>query len=241
MIKGIIPIGGFGTRLGMTFSKEMLPQRNFNYYNPISNHLVSKMIDAGAEKIIFIHGNELKTDVTSFFTNEIFIHICQKKPGFANVLLEFLDYDRPAKNDVLFFGMPDTIFENNPFIKMSNMKDVVACTFITDNYSSVDRLEKNMKNFKVKSQLEDDLLDRFWGVLKFDGKNLLDANKKNLFEKYTEVGDIINSLSFETVEENRYIDLGTWNNYNRYLSHGYYGPLNHPATVYHTDSGRSSQ
>jgi len=221
-ITGIVPIGGFGTRLGMTFSKEMLPQRNFNYYNPISNHLVSKMVDAGAEKIIFIHGDELKNDVTSFFTNEDFIHICQKKPGFANVLLEFLDYKTPAKNDVLLFGMPDTIFENNPFIKMSTIKGVVAGTFITDSQSKVDRLEKNMKKFKVKSCLENDLLDMFWGVLKFDGKNLLDAYEKNLFEKYTEVGDIVNSLGFETVPENKYIDLGTWNNYNRYLSHGYY-------------------
>ena len=65
MIKGIVPIGGFGTRLGMTFSKEMLPQKNYNYYNPISNHLVSRMLEAGAEEIIFIHGDELKNDVTS--------------------------------------------------------------------------------------------------------------------------------------------------------------------------------
>ena len=73
MITGIVPIGGFGTRLGMTFSKEMLPQRNYKYYNPGSNHLVSKMIDAGAKKIIFIHGDELKSDVTSFFTNAIIL------------------------------------------------------------------------------------------------------------------------------------------------------------------------
>jgi len=222
MITGIVPIGGFGTRLGMTFSKEMLPQRNYKYYNPVSNHLVSKMIDAGAKKIIFIHGDELKSDVTSFFTNDNFIHICQKKSGFANVLVEFLDYTHTNKNDILFFGMPDTIFENNPFIEMASIKGVVAGTFITDDESKVDRLEKNMKNFKVKSKMEGMLLNRFWGVLKFDGKNLIDAYEQNLFEKYTEVGDIVNSLGFKIVDGSKYIDLGTWNNYNRYLSHGYY-------------------
>ena len=42
MIIGCVGIGGKGTRLGMTFSKEMLPQRNYMFYNPISNHLYQK-------------------------------------------------------------------------------------------------------------------------------------------------------------------------------------------------------
>ena len=222
MIIGIVPIGGIGTRLGLTFSKEMLPQRNYTYYNPVSNHLVSKMMEAGAEKIIFIHGDELKRDVTSFFTNDKFIHICQKKSGFANVLFEFLDYNHTTENDILFFGMPDTIFENNPFIEMASIKGVVAGTFNTDDESRVDRLEKNMKTFRVKTQIEDDLLNIFWGILKFDGKDLKEAYKQNLFEKYTEVGDIVNYLGFNIVKGGKYIDLGTWINYNRYLSNGYY-------------------
>ena len=152
MITGIVPIGGFGTRLGMTFSKEMLPQRNYKYYNPVSNHLVSKMIDAGAKKIIFIHGDELKSDVTSFFTNDNFIHICQKKSGFANVLVEFLDYTHTTKNDVLFFGMPDTIFENNPFIKMASIKTKLSrykASFYRFNSESKNKI--NLSAFRCDS------------------------------------------------------------------------------------------
>ena len=60
MIYGLVPIGGKGTRLGLTFSKEMLPQKGFLHFNPISNHLVSAMKEAGAEEIIFIHGFEYR-------------------------------------------------------------------------------------------------------------------------------------------------------------------------------------
>jgi len=217
-----VPIGGFGTRLGMTFSKEMLPQKNYNYYNPISNHLVSRMLEAGAEEIIFIHGDELKNDVTSYYEGDQFLHFCQKKTGFSNVLVESLRHADISNDDILFFGMPDTIFEGNPFVEMRSIKNVVAGTFISDDESKVDRLEKNMKKFRVKTRLEDDVLDIFWGILKFDGKNLKDAYEQNLFEKYTEVGDIVNSLGFDVVKGGKYIDLGTWNNYNRYLSDGYY-------------------
>ena len=60
MIYGLVPIGGRGTRLGLTFSKEMLPQKGFKYFNPVSNHLVSTMQEAGADEIVFIHGFEFK-------------------------------------------------------------------------------------------------------------------------------------------------------------------------------------
>ena len=68
MIYGLVPIGGKGTRLGLSFSKEMLPQKGFLYFNPVSNHLVNTMQNAGAEQIVFIHGFEFKKDVKVGFS-----------------------------------------------------------------------------------------------------------------------------------------------------------------------------
>jgi len=223
MIIGCVGIGGKGTRLGMTFSKEMLPQRNYMFYNPISNHLVSKMEEAYAEHVYFIHGLELKQDVVNFYKDvSKYTHITQNQLGFANVLNEFINYVKFDKTDSILFGMPDTIFEENPFIKMVELDGVVSGLFTTDAETKVDRLYKDANKFKIKSKLTDELTDNFWGILKFDGKNLLEAHKENLFEKYTEVGDIVNFLGFKTIQGNKYIDLGTWPNYNRYLSKGYY-------------------
>ena len=55
MIVGLIPVGGKGTRLGLFFPKEMLPQIGFDYYNPLINLTVTNMLETGVEKIYFIH------------------------------------------------------------------------------------------------------------------------------------------------------------------------------------------
>jgi glucose-1-phosphate thymidylyltransferase len=61
MIYGLIPIGGKGTRLGLPFSKEMLPQAGVLFYKPIVSHVTEKMMQAGADRIIFVHGSFLFT------------------------------------------------------------------------------------------------------------------------------------------------------------------------------------
>ena len=95
MIYGLIPVGGKGIRLGLPYSKEMLPQKNFDYFNPLVNHIVEKMKLAGAEKFYFVHGAEFKKDIIEYFNQEIFVHILQENLGFANVILDFY-------NNVLF-------------------------------------------------------------------------------------------------------------------------------------------
>lgn len=222
MIYGLVPIGGKGTRLGLTFSKEMLPQKNYLEYKPISNHLIDCMIQSGANFIYFIHGFEFKNDVIEYYTDDTYIHIKQKHSGFANVIKEFIENVDFEDDDSIFFGMPDTIFEGNPFTKMLEIPGVVCGLFKTDDNSKVDRLIKNKKQFKVKSKKTKDLEENFWGIIKFDGKTLKDMMQKDVFTTYTEIGDILNQYKFSTVKAGLYIDLGTWPNYNRYLSHSYY-------------------
>ena len=37
-------------------------------------------------------------------------------------------------------------------------------------------------------------------------------------DKYTEVGDIVNHYGFKTIKGDKYLDLGTWAGYNKYLT-----------------------
>jgi hypothetical protein len=215
MIDGIVPIGGLGTRLGLPFAKEMLPQINLDFYKPVADNLVDKMISAGADSIYFIHGFEYKQDVIRYYNKSNHIHIIQKQSGFANTIKEYYDIrSKPAK---ILFGMPDTVFSHNPFIKMLETSGVVAGLFTTTDESKVDRLELATGKFRIKCAKSVEVSNKFWGVLKFDSKELDFLIANNYFSVYSEVGDLVNLFDFSVIDSKEYLDLGTWPNYNRYV------------------------
>jgi hypothetical protein len=217
MIYGLVPIGGKGTRLGLTFSKEMLPQKGFLHFNPIANHLVSAMKEAGAEEIIFIHGFEFKKDVIDFFNKEFHKHFLQKTEGFSNVLKEIMINISLENSDKILFGMPDTVFRGNPFHEMVTHEGIACALFSTNDSSKVDRLYQNKQKFAVKQSKSWALQNRFWGLLKFDGINLLNMENAGQFSVHTEIGEILNLHDFTCINADDYLDLGTWDNYNDYL------------------------
>ncbi|MEQ6310663.1 hypothetical protein ABN448_25820 [Delftia acidovorans] len=219
MIYGLIPIGGQGSRLGLPYSKEMLPQKNYGFYNPVSNHLVQKMLFAGAEKIVFIHGKSFKQDVVSYYSDtQKFSHIEQKDIGFAQILRDFYLHTLPDDKDQCLFGLPDSIFDGNPFMEMLGHSGICAGLFTTTDSTKVDRLTLSGTRFEVKSPKTENNSDRFWGVIKFDGINLRKFHEDDVFKRTKEIGEIINIYGFDRTYENNYIDIGTWENYNKYLS-----------------------
>lgn len=218
MIYGLIPIGGKGKRLGLPYSKEMLPQKNFNFFNPLVNHTVTKMKLAGAEKIYFIHGTKFKKDVKDYYQENMYLHVIQNKAGFANVIFDFFKEININDNDKIIFGLPDSIYDSNPFIELVNKEGIAVGLFVTDDYTFVDRLNLDKNIFQVKTLKTKNNLNLFWGVLKFDGADIKKMVKDNVFNLYTEVGDILNLYEKNYVECGSYLDLGTWENYNRYIS-----------------------
>lgn len=218
MIYGVIPIGGKGTRLGLPFSKEMLPQKGFSFYNPILDHMVSKMIQAGAETIYFIHGKLPKNDVYNHYapTTKQFVHITQDSPSFAESLKDFYDAAKPQDDDKILFGLPDSIFEGNLFLNVLSQDGLVAGLFTTLDSTKVDRLGAYEKKFHVKTEKTDDTTEWFWGVLKFTGENIKEMIEDGMFKQYTEIGSIINHYPIKFVWGGNYIDLGTWENLNAY-------------------------
>ena len=224
MIIGLIPVGGKGVRLGLPYAKEMLPQKNYDFYNPVINHLVEKMQLAGAEQIVFVHGLEYKEDIVEYYDTNAetwidhpkYIHVLQGKLGFANVIAEFFDNVETHSGDKVIFGLPDSVFNVNPFVEMLNEKGIVAGLFTTEPYAKVDRLSKGQ--FQVKTAKTEENEDWFWGVLKFDIDDIARMCDDNIFEQYTEIGDILNHYGFNVIRGDKYIDLGTWIGYNRYLT-----------------------
>jgi hypothetical protein len=69
----------------------------------------------------------------------------------------------------------------------------------------------------VKSTRNDSNSEWFWGVLKFDGSDISKMIDDGEFERTTEIGDILNRYDKKFVRASSYLDLGTWQNYNRYL------------------------
>lgn len=218
MIYGIIPIGGKGTRLSLPFAKEMLPQKNYDYYNPVVNHVVEKMLLAGAKIIVFVHGTEFKQSVLEYFSHSQYKHIKQITVGFANVIKDFRQQMELNDEDQVLFGLPDSVFDQNPFVEMLHTKGIVCGLFVTTPQTAVDRLTNDKKQFDVKSKKTADNLDWFWGILKFDIANIDQMIRDQMFDKYKEIGHIINHYQCSMIYGNNYLDLGTWPSYNRYLS-----------------------
>ncbi len=220
MIYGLIPVGGKGTRLSIPFSKEMLPQKNYDYYNPIINHLVEKMQIAGADLIYFVHGKKLKSDIVSYFSDSRYVHITQKSLGFSRVLHAFYNSIKEDKSDYkIIFGLPDVYFDGNPFFPLLRESGITCGLFETNDATKVDRLVNGSETFDVKSIKKDDNSKYFWGVLKFDAKDFKKIIKSTNFRTSTEIGGILNNYKNKTfVQFQKYIDLGTWDNLNLYWS-----------------------
>jgi glucose-1-phosphate thymidylyltransferase len=222
MIYGLIPVGGKGLRLSLPYSKEMLPQKNYDFFNPLINHIVEKMEMSGAEKIYMIHGTNYKTDITQHFVDAKYNHVLQTKTGFANVIGDFLNALPELKDDdKVLFGLPDSVFDGNPFVEMLMQKNIVCGLFKTDKNTKVDRLSNDGK-FEVKSSKNENNKDWFWGVLKFDGKDIKRiVFDDRMLEKHIEIGHILNEYDLNYIKGHTYLDLGTWSNYNRYLSNSH--------------------
>lgn len=222
MIYGVVPVGGKGTRLSLPFPKEMLPQKGYDYYNPLMNHIVDKMLMAGADKIILVHGTEYKQSIVDYYLgNNKVTNIKQGTPGFAQILYDFYAQIKPKQDDKILVGMPDTLFDGNPFVEMLHYPNVVCGMFTGSDTLKVDRLNNDphygRKHFTIKTIKTPETSKWFWGVLKFDGSDIEEMIRQRMFET-TEIGDILNEFVCEFVKGNNYIDLGTWENYNIYLN-----------------------
>lgn len=115
---GIIPAAGAGTRIQpLAFSKELLPvgsrfEEGIERPRAVSEHLVERMLRAGATRICFVISRE-KADILSYYGGQIgeaaIAYAVQPQPaGLCDAIFRALPLI--ADDQPVLVGLPDTIW-----------------------------------------------------------------------------------------------------------------------------------
>src|SRR3954467_6613910 len=115
---GIIPAAGAGTRIQpLAFSKELLPvgsrlEHGIERPRAVSEHLVERMLVAGATRICFVISRE-KADILGYYGGQIgqadIAYAVQPRPaGLCDAIFRALPLIAP--DEPVLVGLPDTIW-----------------------------------------------------------------------------------------------------------------------------------
>lgn len=239
---GLIPAAGKGTRLyPLPFSKELYP---IGYHEVavdgekklrskvVSQYLVNHMVKIGAEKIIITLGPN-KTDIMDYYASgkrsgvEIVYNFQETATGMPFAL--DLAYPWLTKDDVIVFGMSDTIIEpENAFVVLKefydkHQPDLVLGLFPTENpqkFGMVDFKKETGQIVTTVDKPKQTQLDHMWGccMWNYNFATFMRQQLKTLNGDKKEVvfGDIINSaiqkglkVLAKPISGGRYIDIGT--------------------------------
>jgi glucose-1-phosphate thymidylyltransferase len=118
-VLGIVPAAGAASRLQpLAFSKEMLPvgstfdERGVERPKAVSEFLVERMIEAGADRICFVISPE-KTDIIPYYARHPaarrFCYVVQEQPnGLCDALFRASQVMRHGED--ILIGLPDTVW-----------------------------------------------------------------------------------------------------------------------------------
>jgi glucose-1-phosphate thymidylyltransferase len=115
---GIIPAAGAGTRIQpLAFSKELLPvgsrfDGGVERPRAVSEHLVERMLAAGATKLCFIISPG-KSDILEYYAGQIgdarICYLVQRQPaGLCDAIFQAAPFIRP--DEPVIVGLPDTLW-----------------------------------------------------------------------------------------------------------------------------------
>src|SRR3954469_6148513 len=115
---GIIPAAGAGTRIQpLAFSKELLPvgsrfDGSVERPRAVSEHLIERMLAAGATKIAFIISPG-KSDILEYYGGEIggaqICYLVQRRPsGLCDAIFQAAPFIDPGEQVIV--GLPDTLW-----------------------------------------------------------------------------------------------------------------------------------
>jgi glucose-1-phosphate thymidylyltransferase len=115
---GIIPAAGAGTRIQtLAFSKELLPVGSrfdgmVERPRAVSEHLLERMLAAGATKIVFVISPG-KSDILEYFGGEIggarICYLVQRRPaGLCDAIFQAVPFI--GRDEEAIVGLPDTLW-----------------------------------------------------------------------------------------------------------------------------------
>lgn len=239
-IIGIIPAAGKGSRLSpFPCPKELFPIGYQDFMvnggiqkrpKVISQYLVENIIDAGAQKLIFILGED-KYDIMRYYSdgsrfNVDIAYVFQEKlkgmPYAINIAKNWVN------DEIVLFGMPDTIIEpRNAFHALLSQfnetsADLTLGLFATENPSKFGMVDieptgkvlsiidkpkhtslKYMWGCACWSHRFTELIDHYLKINMYEGKEVVLGD---IFQNALERGLSVNGVQFDN---GQYIDIGT--------------------------------
>lgn len=167
MIYGTIPAAGLGTRLQpLGFSKELAIVGD----KAVIEYLIERMVIAGITKI-FVTVDPDKLDIPRYLSTKSpyknnLVFIVKGRQSLADDVFAPIKFLK--KKDVLYFGLPDTIwYPKNGFVELKAHKgDVVLGLFQSDhpeNFGAV-QTDKNNKIIAIEDKVEKPQTNWIWGI-----------------------------------------------------------------------------
>jgi len=233
-IIGLIPAAGKGVRLGLPYPKELYPVIKDNHYKPISQFVLTNMIVAGLDHIVFVI-NETKHQLIGYFGDghRFGCHISyvvqepidnlnkSTSPGLAHALDSAYHL---IKDKTVLFGMADTIMQPTDVFKQafeasSSDDDVILILFNTEHPEKFGMVRTNMNDqvIEIIDKPSKTELKKMWGCIIWRSRfteHMHDCvNQKSISDfAYIMNTAIKNDLKFRGfyVNDGVYIDLGTY-------------------------------
>jgi len=228
---GVIPAAGMGSRIQpLAFSKELLPvgsrmENGVERPRAVSEYLIERMINGGADKICFVIGPG-KSDIMQYFGGSIgSVQICyvvQSRPaGLCDALFQALPFIAP--DEQVMIGLPDTIWFPDdglvhlPDDKLSFLLFPVARPELFDAVL----LDDEMRVLEIRVKQNNAGTSWIWGAFKLSGRifHSLHALWKERFCSDEYIGTLVNAYlqaggsAYGICAGEEYVDVGTLNGY----------------------------
>lgn len=232
---GVIPAAGKGSRMQpLAFSKELLPvgtRVDGDHERPmaVSEHLVERMILAGATRICFVISPG-KSDIMEYFGGRVYsADVCYTVQPEASGLCDAIFRAAPfiAPDEPVVAGLPDTIwFPANGFSFLPD--DVLSfLVFPVERPELFDavRADEHGRVFEIQVKHPTPSSKWVWGAFKMPGSTFLDLRDLWLErEKRDEYfGTLVNAwlalgrYAFAVHAGETYVDVGTVHGYREAL------------------------
>jgi glucose-1-phosphate thymidylyltransferase len=179
---GIIPAAGIGSRIQpLAFSKELLPvgsRHDGNIERPraVSEYLVERMIEGGADRICFVISPG-KSDILEYFGGNVFsavvCYAVQPKPaGLCDAIFRALPMIHD--DEQVLIGLPDTIWFPEDGLSALEDDRLSFLLFPVDHPERFDAVvtdgADNVLEIQVKQR--DASSNWIWGAFKMPGRTL---------------------------------------------------------------------
>jgi dTDP-glucose pyrophosphorylase len=228
---GIIPAAGAGTRIQpLAFSKELLPvgsrfDGGVERPRAVSEHLVERMLAAGATKIAFIISPG-KSDILEYYGGAIggarICYLVQPRPsGLCDAIFQAAPFIHPDEQVIV--GLPDTLWFPIDALRALDPAQLSFLLFPVDRPELFDAVVTDERDRVIEIQVKQrDAESRWvWGAFRMPGAVLHELNdlwlRRDPRDEY--FGTLVNAFlalggaAVGVKAGHSYVDVGTLNGY----------------------------